>query len=81
MLERLDQILTVHTTGKLTLINLTRPRQADSGRPGTSLVADTTHHRPVAFGSPGVSQGLQKGQPELIEKDDFYAESPRFFLS
>lgn len=81
MLEGLDQVLTVHAASKLALVNLARPGQGNTCRPGASLVADPTHYRPLAFGRPGVGQGLQKRQAKLIEKDDFYPEPTRFFLS
>ena len=81
MLQHFDDLCAFHAAAEMPFINFTRERQPDRRREPAPFRFDAAKHRTFAARGPRPSQGFLKGKTKFIQKHDFCAQPPRFFLS
>ncbi len=81
MLQRLHNLLTGHTAGKVSFINFAAQRQANRSQNTAPLIFDAPQNRLSAARRPGRRQAFTKGKPKFIKNHDFDAVALRFFYA
>jgi hypothetical protein len=81
MLKCFNQLLTLHRTFKMTLVDLARHRQDYPCRYNPPISCCPLQDGPFAFPRPGRCHWFQKREAKFIKEHDYCAEPPTLFLS